>query len=219
MAGVHRLQHVEGFLAAALAEDDAVGTHAQRVLDEVALLQLAMALDVGRTRLHARDMRLLQLQFGGVLDGDQPLVLGDEGRQRVEHRRLAGAGAARDDRGLAGMDRGGQHLGHVLRDRAELDQPVQAELVLGEFADRHQRPVDADRPDRRVEARAVEHARVDHRLRFIDAAADRGDDLVDDPKEMRLVLERDVHLLQLALPFDEAVLVAVDQDVVDRRGP
>jgi hypothetical protein len=33
VAGVHRLQHVEGFLAAALAEDDAVGPHAQCVLD------------------------------------------------------------------------------------------------------------------------------------------------------------------------------------------
>ena len=173
MAGVHRLQHVEGFFAAALAEDDAVGAHAQRVLDEVALLQLAMALDVGRPRFHARHMRLLQLQLGGVLDGDQALVFRNEGRQRVEHRRLAGAGAARDDRRLARMHGGGEHLGHVLRDRAELDQLVQAELVLGEFADRDQRPVDADRPDRRVEARAVEHARVDHRLGFVDAAADR----------------------------------------------
>ena len=75
MAGVHGLQHVEGLLAAALAEDDAVGPHAQRVLDEIALADFAVALDVGRARFHARDVRLLQLQFGGVLDGDQALVL------------------------------------------------------------------------------------------------------------------------------------------------
>ena len=71
MAGVHGLQHVEGFLAAALAEDDAVGPHAQRVLDQLALADFALAFDVGRPRLHAADMRLLQLQFGGVLDGDR----------------------------------------------------------------------------------------------------------------------------------------------------
>ena len=92
-----------------------------------------------------------------------------------------------------------------------------AELVLGEFSDRHQRAVDADRADGCVEARAVQHARVDHRLQFVDPAADGGDDLVDDSKEMRLVLERDVDLLQLAALFDKAVLVAVDQDVVDVR--
>jgi hypothetical protein len=217
VAGVHGLQHVERFLATALAEDDTVGPHAQRVLDEVALLQLAVAFDVGRARFHAGDVGLLQLQLSGVLDGNQPLVLRNESRQRVEHGRLAGARAARDDGRLAGVDGGRQHLGHVLGDRAELDQPVQPELVLGKLADRDQRPIDRDRPDRGVEARAVEHARIDHRLRFIDAAADRGDDLVDDPEKVRLVLEGDVHALQLALLLDVAVLVSVDQDVVDVR--
>ncbi len=88
-------------------------------------------------------------------------------------------------------------------------------MFFENFADRHQRPVDANRPDRCVEARAVEHARIDHRLDFIDAAADGRDDFVNDSKQMRLVLEWDVHLLQLAALFDEAVLVAVDQDIVD----
>ena len=62
---------------------------------------------------------------------------------------------------------------HLRRDRADLDQLVQVERLLGEFADRDQRPVDGDRPDRDVDARAVEQARVAQRLRFVDAAADR----------------------------------------------
>ena len=37
MARVHRLQHVECLDAAHLAEDDAVGPHAQRVAHEIAL--------------------------------------------------------------------------------------------------------------------------------------------------------------------------------------
>ena len=37
VAGVHRLKHVEGLAGADLAEDDPVGPHAKRVLDEVAL--------------------------------------------------------------------------------------------------------------------------------------------------------------------------------------
>ena len=41
VAGVHGLEHVEGLAAAALADHDAVGAHAQGVLDEVADRDLA----------------------------------------------------------------------------------------------------------------------------------------------------------------------------------
>ena len=104
MAGVHGLQHVEGFLAAHLADDDAVGPHAQRVLDQLALANLAFAFDIGRTRFQPADMRLLQLQFRRVLDGDQALLGRDVAGQRVEQRRLAAAGAARNQDRLARLD-------------------------------------------------------------------------------------------------------------------
>jgi len=42
-------------------------------------------------------VRLVQLELGCVLDGDDPLVVGDERRERVEQRRLAGAGTAADE--------------------------------------------------------------------------------------------------------------------------
>ena len=35
MAGVHRLQHVEGFGATHLADDDAIGPHPQRIAERV----------------------------------------------------------------------------------------------------------------------------------------------------------------------------------------
>ena len=77
MAGVHGLQHVEALGAAHLADDDAVGTHAEAVLHEVALRDLAAAFDVRRARLEADDVRLLELQLGRVLDRDD--ALGDRG--------------------------------------------------------------------------------------------------------------------------------------------
>ncbi len=40
---------------------------------------------------------LVELELLGVLDGDDALVGGDERRQHVERRRLAGAGTAGDD--------------------------------------------------------------------------------------------------------------------------
>ena len=46
--------------AAHLADDDAVGPHAQRVADKLALRDLADAFDVRRPRFHLHDMRLLQ---------------------------------------------------------------------------------------------------------------------------------------------------------------
>ena len=68
MAGVHRLQHVEGLGAADLADDDAVGPHAQRVAHQVALGDLAAAFQAGGPGFQPHHMRLLQLQFGRVLD-------------------------------------------------------------------------------------------------------------------------------------------------------
>ena len=96
MAGVHRLQHVERLFAAHLTDDDAIGAHAQGVDDELPLLHRALAFHVGRTRLEARHVLLPQLQFRGVFDRDDALVLGDEAGQHVEQRRLTGAGAAAD---------------------------------------------------------------------------------------------------------------------------
>src|SRR5207247_2290258 len=81
---------------AALAGDAAVGPRTQRVLDQVARDDLALAFDVRRARFQAHDVALLQLQLGGVLDGEHAFGLRNEGRQRVQHRRLARAGAARD---------------------------------------------------------------------------------------------------------------------------
>ena len=96
VAGVHRLEHVERLGAADLAHDDAVGAHAQRVDHELALGDLAPALDAGRPRLEPADVLLLELELGRVLDRDDALGRADEAREHVQHRRLAGAGAARD---------------------------------------------------------------------------------------------------------------------------
>ena len=79
VARVHRLEHVQGLGAADLADDDPVRTHAQRVPDELADADLALALDVRRPSLE-RDHVLLELELGGVLDRDDPLIARDEGQ-------------------------------------------------------------------------------------------------------------------------------------------
>ena len=135
VAGVHGLEHVERLAAAALADDDAVGPHAQGVAHQVADGDRALALDVRRPRLQRDDVLLAQLELGRVLDGDDALVVGDERRQDVEHRRLAGAGAARDEDVQAGLDARAQEVEHLGRRRAEADQVVGRQRRGRELAD------------------------------------------------------------------------------------
>ncbi len=75
VAGVHRLQHVERFFAAHLADDDAIGAHTQGVDHELPLPDRALAFDVRRPRFEPRDVLLVQLQLGRVLDRDDALAL------------------------------------------------------------------------------------------------------------------------------------------------
>ena len=57
---------------------------------------LAAPFNVGRPRFEADDMVLPELKLGCVFDRDDALILGNKGREHVEHRRLAGTGAAGD---------------------------------------------------------------------------------------------------------------------------
>ena len=97
VAGVHGLQQIECFGPADLADDDSFRPHAQTVAHQVAHGDLAFAFEIGRTRLQAHRVRLLKLQLGGILAGDDALAIIDVAREAVEQRRLARAGAAGDE--------------------------------------------------------------------------------------------------------------------------
>ena len=135
MAGVHGLQQVEGFGSAHFAHDDAFGTHTQTVPDQVAHGDLALPFQVGRAGFQAHHMGLLQLEFGGVLAGDDALFGVDIGGHAVEQRGLARTGTAGDQHIAAAAADHLQHPGGVRADGAELDQIVQGQLVLLELTD------------------------------------------------------------------------------------
>ncbi len=180
MARVHRLQHVQRFFAADFADHDSIGTHTQAIDQQFALADRAVAFDVRRARFEPRDVRLLQLQFGRVFDGDDAFFSVNERRERVEQRRLTGAGPAGDDDVQLRLDARFEQLHHAWRERFALDQVGGHQLVGGKSADREQRPVDRKRRNDRVDARSVREARVDHRRRFVDAASHLRNDFVDD---------------------------------------
>jgi hypothetical protein len=83
MPRVHRLEHVECLGAAHLADNDAVGPHAQSVADEFSLRYLADAFDIGGARFHLHDMGLLQTQLDSVFNSNYPFVRMDVLRNRV----------------------------------------------------------------------------------------------------------------------------------------
>ena len=175
----------------------------------------ALALDVGRARLERDDVLLAELELGRVLDRHDPLVVRDERRQDVEGRRLAGAGAAGDEDVEAGLDGRPEELEHVRGRGAEPDQVVHRERRGRELPDRDDGADERQRRDDRVDAGAVGEAGVDHRDGLVHAAADRGDDPIDDPHDVVVVLEHDVRQLELARALDVDLARAVDHDLGD----
>src|SRR5438105_12133266 len=119
MPGVHRLEHVERFATATLADDDSIGSHTKCVLDEVALNDLALALDVRGTCLEAHPVLVLDLQLGWVLDSHDLLVARDVAGQQVQQRRLACAGTTRDKNGGTGAHTCAQAIERRSTERAE----------------------------------------------------------------------------------------------------
>ena len=94
VAGIHGLKHIQSLAAAALADDNPVGAHAQRVADQVADRDRPLALHVRRTGFKPDQMLLMELEFGRVLNGDDAFAVRQKRAQNVQQRRLAGAGAA-----------------------------------------------------------------------------------------------------------------------------
>jgi hypothetical protein len=104
VAGVERGQEIHYFGAADLADDQAVGAHAEGLADQVAQRDLSGAFDVRRASLEADDVWMIRAEFAGVLDQDQPFGRIRQREQGIEQRRLARARAAADEEGQAGVE-------------------------------------------------------------------------------------------------------------------
>src|ERR1035437_2425787 len=214
-AGVHGLEHVQGFGAAALANDDAVGAHAEGGAQQNALVDAAFLIEVGRAGFELDHVALLELQFRRVFDGDDALFLRDEARQRVEHGGLAGAGSAGDQHGNLALHARRKEAQDAGSERLERHHFVLRDDVAAEPADAEAGAVERQRRNYGVDARTVLQARIDNRLGFIDAPAHLGHDLLDDVQQVGIVLEADGGFGELAVALDEYLVIAVDQDVAE----
>ena len=157
-----------------------------------------------------------QRELGGVLDGDQALARRNEIGQHIEQRRLARAGAARDDQIAPQHDALAQKAHHALIGRAEPNQVVGPQPLAPESPDGDGRSLDRQRRDHRVHPRAVGQARIDHRRAFIDAPADGRHDALDHRAHRGLAAEGERGGFQTPGTLDEDLAGAVDHDLAHR---
>jgi hypothetical protein len=211
VARVEGLQHVERLGPAHLADDDAIGSHAERGAHQVAHAHRADPLGVRGPRLEAHDVLLLEPQLGRLLDGHDALVGPDRAGQRVEQARLAGARATGDDDVGAAGDEAAAQVGRC----AVEPEVVEVERAGREPADRDARPIGCQRRQDGVEPRSVGEAGVDHRRRAVETQAERSDNALGDATH-GIVVEREGDPLEAAVTLHVAAAAAVQHDLADR---
>ncbi len=86
-----------------------------------------------------------------------------------------------------------------------------------ELADRDRRTPESDRGHDDVDARAIRQTGIHHRRALINAPAQRGHDLVDDPQHVRIVVEHAVGAPQPTRLLGEDLAGRVDHHLGDRR--
>ncbi len=86
--GVQGQQQVEALRGSHLADDEAAGSHAQRLLDQRAQVDLPVALEARWAALQLDPVGMGDLQLVDLLGRDDALVPRDRAGQAVEQRRL-----------------------------------------------------------------------------------------------------------------------------------
>ena len=162
-------------------------------------------------------MRLLEAQLGGVLDRHDALAGGDERGERVERGRLARAGAAADQDVQPPGHRASQHVAQRRRPGAELDDVVRRQATAAEATDRQDGPVDRQRRDDDIHARAVGQPGVHEWLGLVDAPAERGEDALDRVTDLFLAREARVAAFEAAGALDPDRTRPVDHHLLDLR--
>ena len=167
---------------------------------------LAAALDVGRARLEAQHVVLVELELGGVLDGDDALVVRDEARQHVEQVVVFPEPVPPE---MMMLRRPRTQAASKSRTcGVKVPKAMRSLSVNGSVANFRMvsmRAVEGDRRDDRVDTRAVGQAGVHQRAGLVDAAADATHDLVDGAPQVGVGAEAGLDREELAGALDEDV--------------
>jgi hypothetical protein len=106
-------------------------------------------------------------------------------------------------------------LEHGFGEGVILDHVAGGDGIAAKTADGEASAVERERRNDGVDAGTIGQAGVDHGRRFIDAAADAGNDALDDLHQVLVVLEGQAGQFEFAGALDVNPVVAVDQNVGD----
>jgi hypothetical protein len=157
-----------------------------------------------RRQFEADDVRLLQLQFGGVFTGDDALACFYVIGEAVQQRRLSRTRAPRNHDVATNSPDDLENFRACRRDGAEFRQLVESELVLLEFSNCQRRAVDRQRRRNHVDARTVQQSSVANRRGLVHPTSDLADDALANVHQLSPIAETNVRQLNPAADFDEA---------------
>ncbi len=113
------------------------------------------------------------------------------------------------------LDHGRKQFEHGFGERLVLDHLAGGDGLASEAADRQAGAVDGQRRNDGVDARSVGQAGIDHRRRFVHAAAHARNDALDDLHQVRVVFERQAGEFEFAGALNVDAVEAIDQDIGD----
>ena len=153
-----------------LADHDPVGAHAQGISDQLADRNLALALDVGGPRLERDDVLLAKLELGGILDGDDPLVGGDEATRARSAVVVLPEPVPPETKMLSRPATHARRKSNISAVRVpNSDQVLHGQRLTANFRI-VTGPDEGERRDDGVDARAVGQPRIHHRRGLVHAA-------------------------------------------------
>src|SRR5690606_13894920 len=116
------------------AEDDSIGTHTQRIANQVALRDFGGPFGILRTGLQLHNVLPLQIEFRRIFDRHQTFVGRDVARQDIQQSRFTATGTTADHEVYAAFDGCFQNLHNFRTDRAADEDVVNLQRTMSEAA-------------------------------------------------------------------------------------
>ena len=121
-----------------------------------------------------------------------------------------------DQQADARFDRGRQDFQHLRRYALQFHQRFRRNRASTEPSNRQARPVQRQRRNNGIDARAIRKPRVHHGRGFVHPAPDPRDDAVDHLHQVPVVAEYDIGLFEQPVAFREYQIGSVHQNVGNR---
>jgi len=128
VTGIQELQQVRMPRRTGPHPDDSVWAVTKRSLQKIAD-RYGWDAALLAARFEPDEIRLKQVQFRGVFDEDDPLVLGNESRKRRRERGLTAAGTAADQERLLSQDIVFETVGKLAVKRSDANQVLHIEVA------------------------------------------------------------------------------------------